>query len=57
MTARKPKWQGKRIEVDGRIGTIIYAGGPKLLVEFPDKSRVWVTRPTQQPGDEFTILD
>lgn len=57
MSTRKPKWQGKKIKVDGRIGTIIYAGGPKLLVQFDDSSRAWLTRPMSQPGDEFKILD
>ena len=56
MAKRSPKWQGKQIEVDGQIGTIIYAGGQKLLVEFPDKSRTWLTRPIAREGDEFTIL-
>lgn len=57
MAKRSPKWQGKQVEVDGKTGTIIYAGGPKLLVQFPDKSRVWLTRPTEaQEGDSFTVL-
>lgn len=57
MSTRAPKWQGKRVEVDGRIGVIIYAGGPKLLVQFEDKSRVWLTRAVGTPGDDFTVLD
>ena len=57
MTTRKPKWQGKRVEVDGKVGTIIYAGGQKLLVQFDDKSRIWLTRAVSRPGDEFKILD
>lgn len=57
MTTKSPKWQGKRIEVDGREGVIIYAGGLKLLVQFPDKSRVWLTRPVKTEGDDFKILD
>ena len=57
MTSRKPKWQGKQVEVDGKVGTIIYAGGPKLLVQFDDNSRIWLTRPVSREGDEFKILD
>ena len=57
MTSRNPKWQGKRIEVDGKVGTIIYAGGQQLLVEFEDKTRTWLTRPVARDGDEFKILD
>jgi hypothetical protein len=57
MATKKPKWQGRKIEVNGREGLIIYAGGPKLLVQFPDKSRVWLTRPAPaQEGDSFKIL-
>lgn len=56
MAARKPKWLGKQVEVDGKVGTIIYAGGQQLLVQFPDKSRVWLTRPVSREGDEFTVL-
>lgn len=57
MTTRKPKWQGKKIKIGAREGVIIYAGGQKLLVQFPDKSRVWITRPVARPGDEFKIVD